>query len=163
MNSFNTANLHGPPSTLNPPRLTPGHLNIDRLLPFFRAMKREDTKTWHKDNILGPHYRNSWLELQFSPYAVMFLLVKFWGTPCTGVVGENPNSLASFHSPNYTWSVEQTQELIQWASPHAGSWTVEWCFVPFSFPLSIGHHFSIHNPSFPHSQLQPTTSLHWQP
>lgn len=95
MNSFNTANLHWPPSTLNPPQPPPPELNSDRLLPFFRATKRGDNKTCHKDNILGPQV--DMICIFHYMTAIMLLWVKFQETLCTK--GEKTPTQLSCFSP----------------------------------------------------------------
>lgn len=152
MNS-NTANLHRPASTLNPHQAPPRQLSSRGLLPFFWAIKRGDTTTCHEDDVLAPHCRSSWYQLQFSPYAVTFLWVKFQGTLCTR--GETIILLLST-VPITNKPQSSVQELIQCASPHAGHWRAEWHFIPpsSSFSISGESPSSQRNPSL--SPLSPT-------
>lgn len=163
MNSLNTAILYWPPSTPNPPQLPPHEPSSDRSLPFFRAMKRGDIKTCHKDNTPEPHYRSSghrghkW---QFSPYDCCntSLGEVLGNSVCKG--GKKP-SLAEF-SPWFHKGSQITHELKSSSrrTPLQGTLS----FHPLLFPLEVTAPFSNTNSYFPLGNLlHPTASLLWQP
>lgn len=150
MNFFNIANLHCPPSILNPHQPPPRELTGNKALPFFRAFKRRDPKICHKENILGP---------QSLGIAVFIIsLLKFQGTLSTRKRGRNL-LLSTVTITHGQWSRHESSSsdlLTLEARGCSGD------FSPSSpFPMRVDSPIPQCNPLSPpsHSRLQPAASL----
>lgn len=151
MNFFSIANLHCPPSILNPRQTPPRELTGTRALPFFRALKRGDTKTCHEDNLLGP---------QLVGIAVFTIsLLKFQETLSTRKRGRN-SLLSTVTITHGQWSRHESSfsDLLLTLEVRGCSGA----FSPSSpFPMRVDSPIPQCNPLSPppHSCLQPAASL----
>lgn len=119
MNSFNTANLCRPPSTLKSSSAD-SRSTLTGCCLSSELWKEKIIKTTYLGHTTETVDRNCTFH---HMTAVMILLVKFWGTPCTAAVWGKPQESSWF----FPWSqLHMSSGADTRASPHAGSWTVEW-------------------------------------